>query len=224
MKILVFTKRQYMGKDLLDDRFGRFRELPLELARIGHRVQGLSLSYRPRPEGAFTDGNDSAGASVTWHSINLLNGFSLALRKYPRRAVALAREFRPDVVWACSDAYHAIFGSWLAKHLRTRCVIDLYDDFETFTASRFPGVLPLFRRAVKSADGVSAFSRRLAQHVSRTYARSKPTVVIENGIRRDLFYPQDRDECRRLLGLPEKARIIGTTGALDKGRGIEALF
>ena len=25
MKILVLTKRQYMGKDLLDDRFGRFR-------------------------------------------------------------------------------------------------------------------------------------------------------------------------------------------------------
>ena len=27
MKILVLTKRQYMGKDLLDDRFGRFWEL-----------------------------------------------------------------------------------------------------------------------------------------------------------------------------------------------------
>jgi teichuronic acid biosynthesis glycosyltransferase TuaC len=40
MKILVLTKRQYMGKDLLDDRFGRFRELPLELARLGHEVIG----------------------------------------------------------------------------------------------------------------------------------------------------------------------------------------
>jgi glycosyltransferase involved in cell wall biosynthesis len=224
MKILVLTKRQYMGKDLLDDRFGRFRELPLELARLGHEVQGLSLSYRNRPEGAFTDGDAPAGAGVTWHSVNLLNGLSLALRKYPRLAIALAREFQPDVIWACSDAYHAIFGNWLAKHMRTRCVIDLYDDFETFTASRFPGVLPLFRRAVKSADGVSAFSRRLAQQVSRTYARTKPTVVIENGIRRDLFYPQDREECRRRLGLPEKARIIGTAGALDTSRGIEALF
>ena len=35
MKILVLTKRQYMGKDLLDDRFGRFRELPLEFALRG---------------------------------------------------------------------------------------------------------------------------------------------------------------------------------------------
>ena len=50
MKILVLTKRRYMGKDLLDDRFGRFRELPLELARLGHQVRGLCLSYRPRNE------------------------------------------------------------------------------------------------------------------------------------------------------------------------------
>ena len=224
MKILVLTKRQYMAKDLIDDRFGRFRELPLELARLGHQVQGLSLSYRNRPEGAFTDGDAPAGASLTWHSVNLLNGFSLALRKYPRRAVALARDFRPDVIWACSDAYHAIFGNWLAKHVRTRCVIDLYDDFETFTASRFPGVLPLFRRAVRAANGVSVFSRRLADHVARAYVRTRPISVIENGIRKDLFYPQGRNLCRRSLGLPENARIIGTAGALDKGRGIEALF
>jgi teichuronic acid biosynthesis glycosyltransferase TuaC len=224
MKILVLTKRQYMGKDLLDDRFGRFRELPLELARLGHQVQGLSLSYRNRPEGAFTDGDDSAGATVTWHSVNLVKGFSLALGKYPRRAVALAREFQPDVIWACSDAYHAIFGSWLAKHVRTQCVIDLYDDFETFTASRFPVVLPLFRRAVRAADGVSAFSQRLANQVARSYKRTKPTSVIENGIREDLFYPQDRNLCRRSLGLPENATIIGTAGALDTSRGIEALF
>ena len=224
MKILVLTKRQYMGKDLIDDRFGRFRELPLELARLGHEVIGIALSYRPKPEGAFVDGGDGASASVIWHSVNLVNGYRLGLRKYPARALKISREFQPDVIWACSDAYHAIFGSWLVKHVRTRCVIDLYDDFETFAASRFPGVLPLFRRAVKSADGVSAFSQRLAHHVARSYKRTKPTSVIENGIRKDLFYPRDRNLCRRSLGLPENARIIGTAGALDTSRGIGALF
>ena len=52
MKILVLTKRQYMGKDLLDDRFGRFWELPLELTRLGHEVQGISFSYRTRITGS----------------------------------------------------------------------------------------------------------------------------------------------------------------------------
>src|SRR4030095_17117421 len=55
MKILVLTKRQYMGKDLLDDRFGRFRELPLELARLDHQVHGLCLSYRARNEAQVID-------------------------------------------------------------------------------------------------------------------------------------------------------------------------
>ena len=44
-KILVITKRQYTGKDLLDDRFGRLREIPLALAEKGYKVQGLCLSY-----------------------------------------------------------------------------------------------------------------------------------------------------------------------------------
>lgn len=224
MKILVLTKRQYMGKDLIDDRFGRFRELPLELARLGHEVQGLALSYRPKAEGVFIDGDAAGGSSVAWHSVNLLNRFSLALRRYPMSALAITRDFKPDIIWACSDAYHAVFGGWLARRIGSHCVIDLYDDFESFKASRIPGVLPLFRRAVKGADGVSVLSRRLANHIERNYARTKPMSVIENGIRNDLFYPQDQNECRRRLGLPGNARIIGTAGALDQSRGIEALF
>jgi len=34
-----------MSKDLIDDRFGRFREIPLALGQTGHKVQGLCLSY-----------------------------------------------------------------------------------------------------------------------------------------------------------------------------------
>ena len=53
MRILVLTKRQYMGKDLLDDAYGRFYELPLELAALGHEVRGVCASYRRREEGLF---------------------------------------------------------------------------------------------------------------------------------------------------------------------------
>ena len=224
MKILVLTKRQYMGKDLLDDHFGRFRELPLGLARLGHEVRGVTLSYGRRPEGTFPDEDDSFGSSMTWTSFNLMNGCLPLIERYTRRALQISREFRPDIIWACSDAYHAIFGNWLAKRAQSRCVIDLYDNFEAFNASRLPGVLPLFRRAARAAHGVTTFSQRLADHVARRYMRSKPISVIENGVRPDLFYPRDRLECRQHLGLPQNAKIIGTAGALDTSRGIEALF
>jgi glycosyltransferase involved in cell wall biosynthesis len=224
MKILVLTKRQYMGKDLLDDHFGRFWELPFELIRLGHDVQGLALSYQRRPTAKLADVDGSSDIGVIWSSINLLTACLPQIERYTRRALQIAREFCPDIIWTGSDAYHAVFGSWLAKRVKSRCVIDLYDNFEAFTASQIPGVLPLFRRAVKAADGVSVFSRRLADHVARKYLRSKPIVVIENGVRHDLFRPLDQTECRERLALPQHAKIIGTAGALDQSRGIETFF
>ena len=65
LKILVITKRQYMKKDLLDDRFGRFRELPRELASKGHRVYGICLSYQYKDEGKVQDG------PLEWESVNM---------------------------------------------------------------------------------------------------------------------------------------------------------
>ena len=208
MKILVLTKRQYMGKDLLDDRFGRFWELPFELARLGHEVRGISLSYRPRREGIGFDASPSTHGRVTWQSINLLTHLSFPqLFRYAGVAVDFTEKFKPDAIWACSDAYHAIFGAWLARRIKTRCIVDLYDNFEAFTASKMPLVIPLFRRAAREADGVTCFSVRLAERVMQTYGRQKPTRVVESGVRKDLFYPLDRQECRRWLNLPENATI-----------------
>jgi teichuronic acid biosynthesis glycosyltransferase TuaC len=224
MKILVLTKRQYMGKDLIDDRFGRFWELPLELARLGHQVRGLTISYRPRLEGNFLDEIGSSGNGVTWNSISLFDRYLPQPQKLVGHAVELALRFRPTLIWSCSDAYHAIFGRWLSRRVGARCVIDLYDNFEAFPLSRIPGVLPLFRKAVKDADGLTAFSDRMANYVARNYRRLKPTSVIESGTRKDLFHPRDQKACREKLGLPQHATIIGTAGALDSSRGIETLF
>jgi teichuronic acid biosynthesis glycosyltransferase TuaC len=225
MKILVLTKRQYMGKDLLDDRFGRFRELPLGLARLGHKVEGIALSYRKKDEGTHLDPLSTAeNGHVTWHSINLTNGWAPGLRKPLVRTVRAAADFKPDLLWACSDAYQAVFGRWLANRMQSRCVIDLYDNFEAFTATKLPFVRPLFRRAVKEAHGVTCFSQRLADHIVQTYGRTKPTSIIENGVREDLFYPRTRDACRHRFRLPTDTQIIGTAGALDSTRGIDTLF
>lgn len=224
MKVFVLTKRQYMGKDLLDDRFGRFRELPLALAHLGHEVQGISLSYRPRAEGSIIDSRPPRDGQVVWHSFNLLNGFVPALRSYFKHARQLIRYFHPDIIWTCSDAYHAIFGCRLSQEYQTKCVIDLYDNFEEFGATKLPPVSALFKRDVKQADGVTCFSQRLAERVVQIYPRVKPTVVIESGVNTELFSPLDRTLSRQQLGLPEDATIIGTAGALHRGRGIDVLF
>jgi teichuronic acid biosynthesis glycosyltransferase TuaC len=213
-----------MSKDLIEDQFGRFWQLPFELARLGHEVTGLTLSYRCRTEGEFIGRDESNGVQVPWSSVNLMRGYFPQIERYARRAFEIARQFRPDIIWSCSDAYHAIFGSWLAKKTKARHVIDLYDNFEAFRASKVPGVLPAFRRVVKAAHGVTAFSARLARHVERSCTRTTPTAVIENGIRSDIFRPRDKYGARQRFGLPMGSIIIGTAGALDESRGIETLF
>ncbi|HEY7168764.1 MAG TPA: glycosyltransferase [Candidatus Binatia bacterium] len=223
MKILVLSKRQYMAKDLLDDRFGRFHELPLELAKFGHEVQGICLSYRPKPEGWSTDFEPHSHGEVPWLSLNLGRMMLPGIKRYLAEGERIAADFHPDIIWSCSDAFHAIFGARVARRAGALSIIDLYDNFEAFRASRIPGVIPLFRRAVRDADGLTVFSRRLGRYVVGTYGYSRFTDVIENGVK-SCFRPQNRAECRRRLGLPQNARIIGTAGALYKSRGIETLF
>ncbi len=218
MKILVLTKRQYMAKDLLDDRFGRYRELPLELARRGHEVRGLCLSYRPRTTGRMDDIDADGNCAVAWQAVNLSG-----VRSYLKQADRWMEEFRPDIVWAGSDAFHVIFGVWLARRYGARAVGDLYDDYAAFPATRLACALPLYRRALQRADGVACFSRRMAELVARQ-GRTGPTTVVESGVRTDLFQKLDKEECRSALGLPKDAQIIGTAGALYKSRGIEALL
>ena len=54
MRILFLCKRQYTGKDLLDDQYGRLFEFPRILSQRGHRVAGFSVSYRPRRQGDYS--------------------------------------------------------------------------------------------------------------------------------------------------------------------------
>ena len=224
MKILVLTKRQYSGYDLLDHRFGRIRELPLELAHLGHMVTGVALSYRPKDELVVIDRHSSGNGNVRWHSINLRRGLVPLLNRYAVQAMDIAKEFRPDLIWTCSDAYHAIFGTWLAEKLGVHCIVDLYDNFESFKATRVPGVLPRFRRAVQNAHGVTCVSRLLANFIGSQYGRKEPMLVLHNAARTDLFYSRDQRTCRTQLGLPEQNIIIGAAGALDKSRGVDTLF
>ena len=224
MRVLVLTKRQYMAHDLIDDKFGRFRELPLALARRGHDVTGLCLSYETRKEEETLDRAETDGAEVTWRSLNAgllkLTGFA----RYVRTARQLVEATRPDVIWACSDSFYGTIGKSIAGASKSKCVFDLYDNFESFGSTAYPGMLPLYRRTVVGVDGVTCVSRPLADLVKEQYGRKDPTLVLENAVANGVFFPRDKRTCRQELGLPVDAPIVGTAGALDASRGIQVLF
>lgn len=218
MRILVLSKRFYTGKDLIDDRFGRIFELPAWLARSGHEVTGLALSYRPASVGEHR-WDDLPG--LVWHSANIGR---MPFRSYFGFLHRLIRETQPELIWVCSDAFHAILGDRLQRHFRIPTVIDLYDNFESFPATRLPGVLSLFRRACRNASGLTLVGMALQAYVQREYGSGSPMLVLQNGTNPTLFQPHDRAASRRALGLQEHGRFIGTAGSISAGRGIVAMF
>ena len=215
IRVLVITKRQYTNKDLIDDRFGRLRELPLQLALRKHMVSGLCLSYQKKREGNTSDG------PVEWESINAGPLKIPGLIRFFRRASQLAAN--ADVIWACSDSIYGIIGCRLASKYRIPLVFDLYDNFEYFLAARLPVIKQLYRRAIRKSQAVTCVSRPLA-HLVTSYGKKEAVFVIENGVRKDLFKPMDKKTCRESLGLPQHVRLVGTAGALYDNRGIQFLF
>ena len=224
MRILFLAKRQYMGRDLLDDRYGRFRELALELARLQHEVTGICFSYRRRAEGVVIDFDPNRPGKVTWHSINLGRAVLPGLVRYWRQSAALAAELKPAVIIASSDVFHVIRGERLARSAGAKSVSDLYDNFEAYAGAAVPGLLAAFRAALRRTDLVLAISPPLARKVKDQYRRRGRIEVLENGVRGDLFYPRSKLAARRRFGLPEEALLIGTAGTLSGNRDIATLF
>ncbi|WP_374276231.1 glycosyltransferase family 4 protein [Azonexus sp.] len=218
MRLIILTKRQYTGRDLLDDRYGRLYEIPRALGAAGHPVRGLTLSYRQRPPAP----PDTAG----WESLNTLPFSPLGAARHLRRIRDICREFRPDLVWASSDAWHAIAAWRTCVPAGIPYVVDLYDNYESFGLSKPPGVIPLLRRACRAASGLTLVTRTLAEHVAAEYALpvGQPRLILGNAVDTGLFRPLDRLAARRELGLPEDALLIGTAGALDASRGIATLL
>ena len=167
MRILVLCKRQYMNKDLLDDRYGRFREIPLALAQRGHPVSGLCLSYKEKKEGRTWDGN------VCWDSFNAGSGRLRGLIRYFATAVKEAQH--AEVIWACSDSFYGIIGLRAARKHGIPLVFDLYDNFEFYLAARLPVVKQLYRLAVRKADAVTCISAPLKM-LAASYGRSEKVL------------------------------------------------
>ena len=215
-RILILTKRQYANKDLIDDHFGRIREVPFELARMGHQITGNCLSYKQKNEGCFKDGY------VCWQSINAGYLKISGLFRFLRKANTCSKS--AELIWACSDSFYGIIGYALSRKYRIPLIFDLYDNFEYFLAAKLPIIKQLYRLVIRNCNAVTCVSNPLAELVKNTYGKKKGVFIIENAVRKDLFKPLNRLACRNILRLPQKGEFIGTAGALTDNRGIKNLF
>lgn len=222
MRIAFICKRQYMGKDVIAERYARLYEIPRQLAKLGHTVGGFCLSYQGHAEGSWA--HNALPGTLTWESRSLGRMKLPALLGYPHTLLRRLRAFAPDVLIGASDIPHVALSAWLSRRLALPYMVDLYDNFEGFGQARLPGMVWSLRRAVRAAPLVTTTSEPLKELVTRDYGARGEVIAMPSTVDKSVFLPLDGASCRASLGLPTNARLIGTAGGLYRDKGVAALY
>lgn len=222
MRIAFLCKRQYMGKDVIVDRYARLYEIPSQLARRGHTVYGFCLSYQGHEEGCWEHAAPSG--ELVWESRSLGRLVMPRLLAYPARLLKRLREFSPDVIIGASDIPQVTLAAWAAGKLKVPLVVDLYDNFESFPQARLPGFVGMLRRAVRKARIVTTTSEPLRDLVTDEYGVCGEVIAMPSTVDKTIFHRTDKQDARRALGLPPDAELVGTAGGLHRDKGVDALY
>jgi len=204
------------------DRYGRLYELPSQLARMGHEVRAWCMDYR----GHHDEQSQHAAepGTLAWTSYALDGIRIVRLAAYPRRLRTQLADFKPQLLIGASDIPHTALAAWLGDQLGVPCVVDLYDNFESFGQAQIPGFRALLRYAIRKASLVITVSQALREKVINDYAPTHPVVVMPNGINSTTFFPGDRVLARQALRLPPDARLVGTAGGLSRLKGVSTIY
>ena len=211
MRLLFLSKRRPQGRDLLKRPYGRFFNLPSELAARGHSVQLLLVDYK--------SGADEAAVR------NAVKIESVGLQRNPaviwQRIQKISEDFAPDWVIGLSDIWYGILAARIARRCEAHYAVDSYDNSEPYMPWAIPAHM-LWRNAINGADLVTAAGQPLLDHMTRTGCRGVTAVVPMAAD--DIFFPRDRSECRHALGLPEGGPLIGYAGSLHASRDTKLLL
>lgn len=222
MRIAFLCKRHYTGKDVMTDRYGRLYEIPHQLALLEHEVRAWCLDYHGDKNEQSQ--HDLKFGHLTWSSIALKG---LRLLRLPTHLSKLKHEvsaFKPDIIIGASDIPHSFLAAYLAKQFHLPCVIDLYDNFESFGQARIPGFKTLLKYTIRQAHLVITVSQPLKEKVQYDYNPFCPVHVMTNGIDKDIFTIGNKQTARKILELPLNAKLIGTAGGLSRMKGVDTIY
>ena len=153
-----------------------------------------------------------------------LNGVLLGLQLLPLLG-RLRRSFRFDIIDAHFAHPEGVAAAILSGWFRCPYAI-------TMRGNEIKHGQAVLRRrvmawALRNADTVITVSESLRQYAVSLGVDTGRVKTIPNGVNAELFYPRDRDECRRKHGIPREAKVVLSAGALIERKGhhrtIEAL-
>ncbi|OLB98573.1 MAG: hypothetical protein AUH30_07455 [Candidatus Rokubacteria bacterium 13_1_40CM_68_15] len=140
---------------------------------------------------------------------------------YAASLLGFVRRLRQSFPFEMIDAHFAypdgMAGVLLGKALGCPVMITLRGSIVRLRT--YPLHRPQLRFALQAADRVVAVSESLKRVAIDLGIRAEKIRVIPNGVDTTRFFPMDRDDARRRLGLPLDATILLTVGGVYEGKG-----
>lgn len=135
----------------------------------------------------------------------------------------LANQLRPDVVyatWAYPDCYAAVraatpFGIPVVSRLHGSDINDYF---------RFPDRKRLILDAMRRSTAIVSVSKDLQRTLLGEGIDADKIHVVYNGVDRNVFYPMERAEARRQLGLSDGTDIVLFAGNLKPVKRVDLLL
>jgi glycosyltransferase involved in cell wall biosynthesis len=115
-------------------------------------------------------------------------------------------------------------GCAIGRLYKRPVIFDIYDNFGEFLVAKLPIAKQLYHSAIRQSDAITCLSPSFANYLKEKHDRIKHVYPIEFAVRDDLFKPLDKLHCRRMLGLPPDALLVGTAGGLFLNRDVHLLF
>lgn len=213
MRILFVGKRFYTNRDAYEERFGRIYQLPYWWASGGHSVHLWLADYHSREGHVDNDGALTIETTPTSRIRFFTKTIAACFGTRPSK--------RPDIVVASGDCYVGLLAYMVARFSRARFVFDVYDRYDVFDGyRRLPGFDPL-TFLLRRADVATYASVKVLEKFRRL---SKRALLVPNGVDISEFKPLPMRGSRKLLGLPEKASLVGYFGSMEPERGIADLI
>lgn len=213
LRIQFIGKRFYTNRDAYKERFGRIYQFPYWWAKAGHDVNLWLVDYHGHGSDVAHDGPLKIETTpvLRWRFFKRLISACFS-RRHTRR---------PDIVVASGDCYIGLLGYMVARIRRAKFVFDVYDRYDVFTGyRRLPGFDPL-TFLLRRAD-IATFASAKVLDDFRSVA--KHTLLAPNGVDLSRFKPSPMRESRQLLGLSEKASLVGYFGSMEPERGLADLI
>lgn len=185
------AKILYCGDAFVETGFGRVAENLLPALAESHDVTVLAVNYHgdPHPEArkyetypAMLHGSDPFGS---------------------HRIGELVQKLRPDIVWVTNDIWIAINLWNVVKPFKEQVGFKFFVYTPIDSYGIFPDLLP----AISEWDGVATYTEFGKREIEKI-GYTKPVRVIGHGTDFSKFFPLDKAECRKALGVKEDVFIV----------------